>query len=134
MSDSDLISTPTSKIFPKLNQGQLIWVSFGKIFDVGVDMRSESDTYKQYFSVELSAENTKQIYMPLGFAHGFCTLEDNTLFHYKCTDYYSPQTERGIAWNDPALNIPWPVKHPVLSPKDHHYPSIKEVPHEHLFT
>src|SRR3990167_4290509 len=114
-------------------QGKLVWVSKGAVWDVVVDIRRESPTFGKWFNITLSDEDHTQFYVPPGFAHGFCTLEDNTLFHYKCTDYYSPQTERGIAWNDPALNIPWPVKHPVLSPKDHHYPSIKKVPHEHLF-
>jgi dTDP-4-dehydrorhamnose 3,5-epimerase len=114
-------------------QGKLVWVSKGAVWDVVVDIRRASPTFGRWFNITLNAETHTQFYVPPGFAHGFCTLEDDTVFHYKCTDYYSPQTERGIAWDDPALNIPWPVKQPVLSPKDQHYPSLTEIAHEHLF-
>lgn len=114
-------------------QGKLVWVSRGAVFDVVVDIRRQSPTFGKWFHIVLSAENHTQFYVPPGFAHGFCTLEDHSLFHYKCTDYYSPQTERGIAWDDSTLNIPWPVTTPILSPKDHHYPSLNETMHDHLF-
>lgn len=114
-------------------QGKLVYVSKGAVWDVVVDIRRESPTFGQWFTITLSAETHTQFYVPPGFAHGFCTLEDNTVFHYKCTDYYSPKTERGIAWDDPSLNIPWPTKQPILSPKDQHYPSLAEITDEHLF-
>lgn len=110
------------------NQGQLIWVSFGKIFDVGVDMRPESETYKQYFSIELSAESPKQIYMPPGFAHGFCVLSDIAVVNYKCTEYYDTECESGILWSDPSVNIEWPVQLPILSERDQSFYCIDELP------
>lgn len=114
-------------------QGKLVWVTSGAVWDVVVDIRRESPTFGKWFNITLSADSHTQFYIPPGFAHGFCTLEDNTIFHYKCTDYYSPATERGIAWNDKSLGINWPIANPILSPKDQHYPSLTDVSEEHLF-
>ncbi len=115
-------------------QGKLVFVTRGKVLDVVVDIRQSSPTFGQWFSIELSDENHTQLYIPPGFAHGFCTLSDNTDFAYKCTEGYAPGTEHGIAYNDPALNIHWPVTAPILSDKDKMYPCLADVPAEHLFT
>ncbi|MCD8150485.1 MAG: dTDP-4-dehydrorhamnose 3,5-epimerase [Clostridiales bacterium] len=89
-------------------QGKLARVLEGAVFDVAVDLRSESKTYGQWYGVELSDENKKQFYIPEGFAHGLLTLTDEAVFCYKCTDFYHPGDEGGIAWNDPELGIVWP--------------------------
>ncbi len=93
------------KEFP---QGKLVRVVNGTVFDVAVDLRSDSKTYGQWYGVELSAENKKQFYISEGFAHGFLVLSDVAEFCYKCTDFYHPGDEGGLAWNDPAINITWP--------------------------
>ena len=93
------------KQFP---QGKLVRVVRGKVFDVAVDLRSDSKTYGKWFGVELSAENMKQFYIPEGFAHGFLVLTDTAEFCYKCDDFYHPNDEGGLAWNDPAIGIEWP--------------------------
>ena len=93
------------KQFP---QGKLVRVVRGKVFDVAVDLRSDSKTYGKWFGVELSAENMKQFYIPEGFAHGFLVLSDEAEFCYKCTDFYHSDDEGGIAWNDPTINVAWP--------------------------
>lgn len=115
------------------SQGKLVSVSYGAVWDVAVDIRRQSPTFGQWFAITLSADNHTQFYIPPGFAHGFCTLEDNTIFHYKCTDFYSPQSERGIAWNDKDINIDWPVSNPLLSPKDEEYTGLSSIKEEHLF-
>ncbi|UJD95325.1 dTDP-4-dehydrorhamnose 3,5-epimerase [Lelliottia amnigena] len=99
-------------------QGKLISVSEGVVFDVAVDLRPDSATFGQYHSVILSDENFLQFYIPPGFAHGFCVLSDTATFQYKCTDYYDPSDEGGIIWNDPVLNIDWPIIEPIISAKD----------------
>ncbi len=93
------------KQFP---QGKLVRVIKGEVFDVAVDMRSESETYGKWFGVRLSEENKKQFYVPQGFAHGFLVLSDVAEFCYKCTDFYHPDDEGGLAWNDPSIGIEWP--------------------------
>lgn len=89
-------------------QGKLVRVTRGSVFDVALDIRRNSPTFGRWFGIELSAENKKAIYIPVGFAHGFCALEDDTEFMYQCTDYYHPESERSISWNDPAIGIVWP--------------------------
>jgi dTDP-4-dehydrorhamnose 3,5-epimerase len=89
-------------------QGKLVRVIKGSVFDVAVDLRSNSDTYGKWFGVELTAENKKQFYIPEGFAHGFLVLSDVAEFCYKCTDFYHPNDEGGLAWNDPEIGIDWP--------------------------
>ncbi len=116
------------------SQGKLVGVTRGKIWDVAIDIRRHSSTFGQWFSVILSDENHTQMYIPPGFAHGFCVLSEVADFYYKCTDFYSPADERGIAWNDKELNLPWPIKQPILSPKDEIYPMLSEIPDEYLFT
>ena len=102
-------------------QGKLVRVTQGEVFDVAVDMRKDSPTYGQWVGVLLSAENKRQLWVPEGFAHGFYVTTDSAEFVYKCTDYYAPQFEQSVLWNDPVLNIQWPLvdgKAPLLSAKD----------------
>ena len=99
-------------------QGKLIRVVRGEIFDVAVDIRRGSPTYRQWVGMLLSAENFKQCYIPPGFAHGFYTLSETAEMEYKCTDYYDPGGELHLLWNDPDLGIDWGLKDPILSPKD----------------
>lgn len=115
-------------------QGKLVYVTRGSVWDVAVDIRKHSPTFGQWFGITLSDENHTQFYIPPGFAHGFCVLSDEVDFHYKCTDYYSPGAEQGIAWNDAKLNIPWPVQQPILSAKDEIYSCLHEISDEKLFT
>lgn len=103
---------------PPHAQGKFVRVISGAVLDVAVDIRKTSPTYGKSASVELTAQNFKMLYIPPGFAHGFLTLEDQTIFTYKCTDYYHPETEGGVRWNSPELNIPWNIENPILSAKD----------------
>jgi dTDP-4-dehydrorhamnose 3,5-epimerase len=109
-------------------QGKLIQVLSGKVVDVAVDIRVGSATFGQWVSEVLSGENHRQMYVAPGFAHGYCVISETALFSYKCTDFYNPATERGIIWNDGDLNIDWPIKEPILSPKDADYPRLKDFP------
>lgn len=109
-------------------QGKLVGVTHGAVWDVMVDIRRKSPTFGQWFGIELDDQNHTQLYIPPGFAHGFCVLSPSVDFYYKCTDYYSPQHEHGIAWNDATLNIPWPTTTPILSDKDQTYPGFNEMP------
>lgn len=102
-------------------QGKLVYVTFGAVFDVAVDLRRNSLTFGQWHAAELSDANRRQMYIPAGFAHGFCVLSDVADFAYKCTDYYRPDDERTLLWNDPAIGIVWPEIEPrILSDKDRH--------------
>ena len=114
------------KQFP---QGKLVRVVRGKVFDVAVDLRSDSKTYGKWFGVELSAENMKQFYIPEGFAHGFLVLSDEAEFCYKCTDFYHPGDEGGLAWNDPEIGVGWPLEEGVdliISEKDQKWKGLKD--------
>lgn len=111
---------------PPHGQGKLVRVLQGKIWDVAVDIRKNSPTFKKWFGVELSEDNPKALYIPPGFAHGFVALENDTLVLYKCTVEYEPKSERGIRWDDPGLNISWPLKDPILSSKDANYPFLEQ--------
>jgi dTDP-4-dehydrorhamnose 3,5-epimerase len=103
---------------PPYAQGKLVRVIKGAVLDVSVDIRKDSPTYGQYFSVELSEENKTIFWIPPGFAHGFLTLEDNTIFTYKCTGGYNKESEEALLWNDADLNIDWGVESPLVSEKD----------------
>lgn len=107
-------------------QGKLVRVVQGRVLDVALDIRKNSTTYGQYFAIELSAENQTQFFIPPGFAHGFSTLEDNTIFCYKCTNYYSKVDEGGVLFNDPALGIDWKVEGLFVSDKDKELPTFAE--------
>jgi dTDP-4-dehydrorhamnose 3,5-epimerase len=103
-------------------QSKVIRVVRGSILDVAVDVRPGSGTYGKWVAATLSSENREMMYVPKGFAHGFCTLEDDTEIIYKCSETYSPEHERGIIWNDPDIGIKWPVADPVLSGRDKEWP------------
>ena len=99
-------------------QGKLVMALEGTVYDVVVDIRKGSPSFGRWYGVELSGDNLRQMYIPPGCAHGFCVTSAAASFLYKCTAYYSPQHDRGIRWNDPALGIPWPTGEPTLSSKD----------------
>ena len=103
---------------PPMAQGKLVRAVKGAVYDVAVDIRKDSPTYGQFFGVELNETNKLMLWVPAGFAHGFATLEDQTIFSYKCTEYYDPKSESGIMWNDKTLNINWNIENPILSGKD----------------
>lgn len=108
-------------------QGKLVRCARGEVYDVAVDLRAGSSTYGQWESVILSETNHRQLYIPPGFAHGFCTLSESADFVYKCTEYYDPDFESGLRWNDPDLKIAWPIEHPVLSVRDQQWPSLSDI-------
>lgn len=107
-------------------QGKLVRVITGKIFDVAVDIRKGSPTFEKWVSAELSYENKNILWIPPGFAHGFLTLEDNTNVLYKATNEYNKDSEAGIIWNDPDIGVKWPIKDPLLSEKDLKHPLLKD--------
>ena len=111
---------------PPFAQGKLVRVIAGSVLDVVVDIRKSSATYGQYFCIELSASNFTQFYIPPGFAHGFETLEDNTVFSYKCTNYYNKESEGGVLWDSKSLQLPWRLTEHILSDKDTRYPDLSE--------
>lgn len=102
----------------KFAQGKLVRVIRGSVYDVAVDLREESETFGKWFGIELSADNKKMFFIPKGFAHGFLTLEDETEFTYKCTDFYHPEYDSGIIWNDQDINIEWNFEKYMLQPED----------------
>lgn len=103
---------------PPMAQGKLVHVVRGSVLDVAVDLRKNSPHFGQHFTVELSGENKRQLWIPAGFAHGFVSLEQDTIFAYKCTNYYAPETECTLRWNDPDLAISWGTNAPLISEKD----------------
>jgi len=109
-------------------QGKLVCVVSGAVWDVAVDIRRGSPTFGQHVGAELTADNKRQLWVPPGFAHGFCVLSESADFVYKCTALYEPQHDRGVRWNDPALAIPWPLGSPLLSPKDTAAPLLADAP------
>lgn len=113
-------------------QGKLVSVLQGEVYDVAVDIRVGSPSFGQWYGAYLSGENKRQLWVPEGFAHGFCVTSESALFTYKCTDYYAAPYEASILWNDPAIGIEWPTQSPVLSAKDSAAPSLKDIPSEQL--
>lgn len=108
-------------------QGKLVSVSRGAVYDVVVDINQKSATFGQFFSLELNDENHLQLWIPPGYAHGFCILSDVADLHYKCTELYDPKDESGVIWNDTDLNIPWPIESPLLSEKDQVLPRLRDL-------
>lgn len=108
-------------------QAKLVRVTKGAVYDVIVDLRKDSETFGKWEGFELTADNFYMLYVPRGFAHGYCTLEDYTEFQYKCDNFYAPGSEGGIIWNDPDLNIHWPIENPILSDKDKKLPFFKDL-------
>ena len=115
---------------PPFAQGKLVSVLRGRVRDVAVDIRHGSPTFGQYVSVELSADNHQQLWIPPGFAHGFVALEDDTLFAYKCTNVYSREHDRGVLWSDPVIGIDWSVVDPIVSEKDKQHPLLQDIARE----
>lgn len=113
-------------------QGKLVYVLQGEVFDAAVDIRQGSPTFGKWAAAHLSAENKRQMYVPPGFAHGFCVLSDFALFAYKCTDFYSPQHEGAIRWDDPDIDIPWPLRDVSVSTKDAAAPRLADIAHQRL--
>ena len=111
---------------PPYSQSKLVRVVQGRVLDVAVDIRRDSPTYGHHVAVELSADNKRQFFLPKGFAHGFAVLSDTAIFQYKCDDYYHPESEGAIAWDDPTLAIDWKVapSDVLLSDKDRHHPLL----------
>jgi dTDP-4-dehydrorhamnose 3,5-epimerase len=111
-------------------QGKLVRCLAGRLFDVAVDLRSDSPTYGKWISVVLSPEENNQLWVPIGFAHGFCTLEPNSIISYRVTSYYSPENDKGVAWDDPDIAVEWPslADPEALSGKDRRQPSLGELP------
>jgi dTDP-4-dehydrorhamnose 3,5-epimerase len=113
-------------------QGKLVYVISGEVFDVAVDIRIGSPTFGRWEGHYLSGENKRQLYVPAGFAHGFCVTGESALFAYKCTDYYNREAEKGLLWNDPDLGINWPLKNPILSDKDIILPRLQDIKDDQL--
>lgn len=108
-------------------QAKLIQVISGVIFDVAVDLRPGSATFGKWTGFYLSSENRRQVFIPEGFAHGFCVLSEFALFHYKCSDFYAKDDEGGIIWSDPDIGIEWPVENPIISEKDKQYHKLSDL-------
>lgn len=113
---------------PPFTQSKLLRCVSGRVLDVAVDIRKNSPTYGKYVTCELTEENHRQFFVPKGFAHGFCVLSENAIFQYKCDEFYHPEAEGAIAWNDPDIKIPWPINADEieLSEKDKHHPFLKD--------
>jgi len=113
-------------------QGKLVRVSSGTVYDVAVDIRKNSPTFGKHFGLELSADNFKMLFIPVGFAHGYAVLSETAIFQYKTTDIYHPEDEFGLKWDDPALGIKWQVEKPILSEKDKLLPMLDQIPANQL--
>ena len=112
---------------PPYAQGKLVSVIAGAVIDIAVDLRRKSKTYGSYFALELSEQNKTIFWIPPGFAHGFVSLQDNTIFSYKCTQVYNKHSEASIRWDDPDLAIDWKIQNPIISEKDRNAPFFKEL-------
>jgi dTDP-4-dehydrorhamnose 3,5-epimerase len=117
---------------PPTMQGKLVYVLEGEVLDVAVDVRVGSPTFGQWVGETLSADNNRQLYVPEGFAHGFCVTSEHAVFAYKCTHYYSAAAELSVLWSDPDLGIAWPIHEPLLSQKDASAPRLRDIPREKL--
>ena len=113
-------------------QGKLVRITQGEVFDVVVDIRCDSPFFGKWVGVNLSGENYRQLWVPPGFVHGFCVLTDTADFLYKCTEYYYPEDEGAVAWNDPNIGIEWPIEEPLLSKKDSAAPRLNDIPKDKL--
>lgn len=113
-------------------QGKLVSVAAGAVFDVVVDVRPGSPTFGRWAGVELNEANHRQVWIPPGFAHGFCVLSESADFQYKCTDFYDPEDEAGVLWNDPDIGIDWPLKEVILSEKDRLLPGLSKLGRDRL--
>jgi dTDP-4-dehydrorhamnose 3,5-epimerase len=111
---------------PPFTETKLVRVALGAVLDVFVDLRRGSKSYGQWDCLELTSQNPKALYLPRGFAHGYCTLSDESLVLYRVDSHYTPEAEGGIPWNDPDLGIPWPVESPLVSAKDRRWPPFRE--------
>ncbi len=109
---------------PPFEQDKFVRVTRGRVWDVAVDLRVKSPTYLKYFGVELSDSNGLSLFIPKGFAHGFCVLSDEADFYYKCSEVYHPEADAGFLWSDPKLKIEWPIQNPILSKKDAQLPCL----------
>lgn len=114
-------------------QGKFVSVLQGEVFDVAVDLRLNSPTFGKWHAAHLSGENKRQFFVPVGFAHGFLVLSESAMFHYKCTEFYSPKDEMTLLWNDPQLAIEWPMAAPILSDKDAKGLLLRDIARERLF-
>ena len=113
----------------KYPQGKLVRVSLGKVYDVAVDLRKNSPTFGKYYGTILSDNNHLQMYVPPGFAHGFCVISEIAIFQYKCTEIYHPEDEYGIVWNDPQVSIDWNITDPNISNRDKELPLLSNQKH-----
>ena len=113
-------------------QAKLVQVIAGEIFDVAVDIRPGSPGFGKWTGIILSGENKRQVFIPEGFAHGFCVLSEIAYFSYKCSDFYAPGDEGGLLWSDPGIGIQWPVKDAIISEKDRYYPLLADLVSEQL--
>jgi dTDP-4-dehydrorhamnose 3,5-epimerase len=114
-------------------QGKLVTVLQGAVLDVAVDLRRDSHTFGQWVGAALSAENMKQLWIPVGFAHGFAVSSGEAVVAYKCSDFFAPEHDRALRWNDPDVGVEWGVRNPLLSQKDRDAPLLSEIALEHLF-
>ena len=114
-------------------QGKLVYALQGEVFDVAVDLRKSSPTFGRWHGLTLSAENKRQFFVPAGFAHGFAVLSETAMFAYKCTEFYNPQNEMSLLWNDPEIGVQWPLEEPQLSEKDARGVRLRDMPRERLF-
>jgi len=113
-------------------QAKLVTVLCGEVFDVAVEIRRGSQTFGKWFGALLSGDNKRQVFVPAGFAHGFSVLSETALFNYKCSNFYAPSCEGGVAWNDPDLGVDWKVREPILSEKDAKFPRLRDIPVDRL--
>lgn len=113
-------------------QAKLVQIVEGEVWDVAVDIRQNSPDFGKWVSVNMSGENHRQLYIPEGFAHGFCVLSERAVFLYKVSEYYHPEADRGVLWSDPQINILWPISNPILSDKDVNQRLLADIPSEQL--